>query len=52
MKTVIPCGEKKTAAVFLDEERLSRVLYYLPQDDEMRAYLQAAGEAIFGWGKR
>ena len=40
---------EKTVALFLTEERLSRILHNLPVHDEMRTYLQRAGNEIFRW---
>lgn len=32
-----------------DEENLSKLLYYLPQNHILRSRLQRAGERCFGW---
>lgn len=33
----------------VNEETLSRLLFYLPNNHELRPYLQKAGENIFKW---
>ena len=42
-------GIDNVAHLGLKEDELSRILYYLPEDDPIRPYLQQAGINIFRW---
>ena len=35
--------------IYLNEENLSKLLYFLPQDNVLRGRCQRAGERCFGW---
>jgi len=38
------------ATIYLTEEELARVMFFLPNDDGLREHLQFAGNNIFNWG--